>query len=148
MHRLVLDFRPAAVIIDPVTNFSDVASIGEVKAMLSRFMSSLKSRGITMLGTSLTTGGHDPEATDIGVSSVMDTWLMLQNIDVNGERVRAIQVVKARGMKHSNQVREFTLSDDGVDLMDVERDGGGRVLTGARRASYQGGRPAPDGRKR
>jgi circadian clock protein KaiC len=68
----------------------------------------------------------------------MDTWLVLQNNDVNGERVRMLQVVKARGMKHSNQVREFLLSDRGVVFLDIERDEGGQVLTGARRASYRG----------
>ena len=146
MHRLVQDVRPGAVIIDPLSNFSDVASVSEVKAMLSRFMGSVKSRGITLLGTSLTSGGEDPEATEVGVSSVMDTWLMLQNINVNGERIRGLQVVKARGMKHSNQVREFTLSDDGVAFLDVERDVAGRILTGARRASRQRGRPVPERR--
>lgn len=147
MHRLVEDFRPAAVILDPISNFANVASVGEVKSMLARFMGYVKSRGITFLGTSLTVGGHDPEATDVGVSSLMDTWLKLQNIDVNGERIRGLQVVKARGMKHSNQVREFLLSDQGVTFLDVKRDGGGRVLTGARRASNRGGRPAPEGRR-
>ena len=137
MTRLVNEFRPAAVVIDPISNLTTIGTIGEVKSMLSRFMDYLKSRGITFLGTALTVGGHNPEATDVGVSSLMDTWLVLQNNDVNGERVRVLQVVKARGMKHSNQVREFLLSDHGVVFLDIERDTEGRVLTGARRSAYQ-----------
>jgi circadian clock protein KaiC len=136
MIRLVDDFNPAAVILDPITNLVTVASLGEVKSMLSRFMDYLKSRCITFFGTSLTVGGHNAEATDIGVSSLVDTWLVLQNKDVNGERTRGIQIVKSRGTKHSNQVREFLLSDHGVMLVDIERDETGAVLTGARRFSY------------
>jgi circadian clock protein KaiC len=148
MTRLVEEFRPAGVILDPISNLTTIGSTGEVKSMLSRFMDYVKSRGITFLGTSLTVGGHNPEATDIGVSSLMDTWLILQNNDVNGERVRVLQIVKARGMKHSNQVREFLLSDHGVVFLDVERDEGGRVLTGARRASYQAQQTGARGRSK
>jgi circadian clock protein KaiC len=148
MIRLVDDFDPAAVVIDPISNLTITASIGEVKSALLRFMDYLKSRGITFLSTSLTAGGSTAEATDIGISSLMDAWLVLQNRYANGERIRAIQIVKARGTKHSNQVREFVLSDRGMTFVDVARDAEGEVLIGARRSSFQERRAASKGRSR
>jgi hypothetical protein len=100
--------------------------------MLARLMDFLKGRGITALFTSLTSGSDNPETTDVGVSSLMDTWLLLRNLEANGERNRGLYVLKSRGMAHSNQIREFTLSDQGAKLVDVYRGQAG-VLTGTAR---------------
>jgi circadian clock protein KaiC len=116
MHRLIDEWRPRVVIVDPVTNMIAVGSETEVKAMLARLIDFMKLRQITALFTSLTEGGGAAERTDLGVSSLMDVWMLLGNVEANGERNRAIQIVKARGMAHSNQVREFVMTDHGLVL--------------------------------
>jgi circadian clock protein KaiC len=139
LHRLVENLRPAAVILDPITNFSAVGDAAEVKTMLTRVIDFLKSAGITGLFTSLTPG-NDPlqlETTDEGVSSLIDTWLLLQMVQSAGERNRLIYVLKSRGMAHSNQVRELLLDDQGIHLADVFT-GAGEVRTGSARIAQQG----------
>jgi circadian clock protein KaiC len=95
----------------------------------------MKVKEMTALFTSLTIDDGHPEGTDIGISSFMDTWLVLRNIEVNGERTRTLDVVKSRGMAHSNQVREFLLTSKGVQLLDVVRHQG-RVLIGSERTAH------------
>jgi circadian clock protein KaiC len=139
LHRLVENLRPAAVILDPITNFSAVGDAAEVKTMLTRVIDFLKSAGITGLFTSLTPG-NDPlqlGTTDEGVSSLIDTWLLLQMVQSAGERNRLIYVLKSRGMAHSNQVRELLLDDQGIHLADVFT-GAGEVRTGSARIAQQG----------
>jgi circadian clock protein KaiC len=120
LHKLIGEFKPRAVVIDPVTNFISVGDEAEVKAMLTRLIDFLKSQQITGVFTSLTsTTGGSLEQTNIGISSLMDTWLLLRDIEVNGERNRGLYVLKSRGMAHSNQIREFLLTDHGIDLIDV-----------------------------
>jgi len=105
--------------------------------MLMRLLDFLKQQQITSLFTSLTTGGNGtnaPEDSQVGVSSLMDTWLLLRNMEFNGERNRTLYVLKSRGMAHSNQVREFVLSDSGIALVDVYL-GADRVLTGTARVA-------------
>jgi len=99
-------------------------------------------RQVTALFTSLTVDEEHPEGTDIGISSFMDTWLVLKNIDRNGERIRTLDVLKSRGMPHSNQVREFVLTSQGLKLLDVVRDQG-RVLIGSERAAHVGDHAVP-----
>lgn len=138
-HDTVVAFRPSVVIVDPISNLTLDNSEAEVKPTLMRLIDFLKQQQITSLFTSLTTGGtatSAPEDTQLGVSSLMDTWLLLRNVEFNGERNRTIYVLKSRGMRHSNQVREFVLSDAGIDLVDVYL-GGARVLTGSARASQE-----------
>jgi len=131
--QLVHEFKPATVVIDPITNLSAVGSIEEIKAMLTRVIDFFKNQGITTLFTSLTEGGGPSEQTDVGVSSLMDTWVLLRNVEtLAGERNRLLFVLKSRGMAHSNQVREFTLTDRGIRLIDVYV-GAGTVLTGSSR---------------
>jgi circadian clock protein KaiC len=89
----------------------------------------------------LTLDESHPEDTDIGISSFMDTWLMLRNIEINGERNRVLNVLKSRGMPHSNQAREFVLSKHGMTMVDAVRDGRGRVLMGSRRSAHASRRP-------
>jgi circadian clock protein KaiC len=100
--------------------------------MLVRLVDLLKSRSITALFTSLTSGGGPVEQTEVGISSLIDTWLLLRNLEQGSERTRALYILKARGMAHSNRVREFVLTDDGVDLLDVYAGPAG-ILTGSAR---------------
>ncbi len=135
MYDLVRAFRPAVVAVDPISNLTMAHDDAEVKPTLMRLIDFLKKEQITAVLTSLTSGGDAtsaPEDSHIGVSSLMDTWLMLCNVEFTGERNRTIFVRKSRGMAHSNQVREFILSDKGIDLVDVYL-GGDRVLTGSAR---------------
>jgi circadian clock protein KaiC len=119
IHDLSTAFNPKVVVIDPITNFASIGSESEVKSMVTRLIDIFKSRHITALFTSLTTGDSVAESTDVGVSSQMDAWLLLRNLESNGERNRGLYVLKARGMAHSNQIREFVLTDHGVLLLDV-----------------------------
>ena len=135
MNKLVRDFKPSVVIMDPISNLISVGSAAEVKSALMRFIDSLKMEGITALFTCLIAGQHQ-DLTEIGVSSLMDTWLTVRDIESGGERNRGLYVIKSRGMAHSNQVREFVLSSDGVRLVDVYVGPGG-VLTGAARLAQE-----------
>lgn len=136
IHHLIDQFKPHAVILDPVTNFISVGGVEEVKSMLSRLIDLLKSKEITLLCTSLTAGGDNEQQSEVGISSLMDTWLLVRNLEAGGERNRALYVLKSRGMAHSNQVREFVLSDRGIALVDVYV-GTGTVLTGSARLAQE-----------
>jgi len=116
MHELIDHWLPNVVVVDPVTSLIAVGSEHEVKLMLARFIDFMKSRQITVLFTSLTDTGGPAERTDVGVSSLMDVWMLLGNLDAKGERTRGIQIVKARGVAHSSEVREFALTDRGLAL--------------------------------
>jgi len=134
MHRLIEENRPRVVVVDPISNLISVGTSVEVRAMLARLIDFMKVKQTTALFSSLTVD-ENPEATDIGISSFMDTWLVLRNNEVNGERNRTLNVLKSRGMAHSNQVREFVLTRDGLKLVDMVRDRHGRVAFGSRRAA-------------
>ena len=136
MHDTVLAFQPSVVVVDPISNLTLDDTEAEVKPTLMRLIDFLKKLQITSVFTSLTNGGNAPEDSQIGVSSLMDTWLLLRNVEFNGERNRLISVLKSRGMAHSNQVREFLMSDAGIDLRDVYL-GGDRVLTGTSRVAQE-----------
>jgi circadian clock protein KaiC len=112
-----------------------VGSTSEVKAMLSRLVDIMKTRQITAVFTSLTSD-MTKEDSMVGVSSIMDTWLQLRDIELSGERNRVLYVLKSRGMRHSNQVREFLITSRGIRLVDVYL-GNGQVLTGSARASQE-----------
>jgi circadian clock protein KaiC len=132
INKLIKEFRPTIAVIDPLTGLTNIGTVDEVKAMLMRMIDLLKSSYITTLCTSLTHGGQNLEQTEIAVTSLMDTWLLLRDIEYNGERTRGIYVLKSRGMAHSNQIREFLITSKGIDLADVYV-GQGMVLTGAAR---------------
>ncbi len=136
MHDTVRDFQPTVIVVDPISNLSFERNEAEVKPTLMRLIDFLKQQQITTLFTSLTAGGATPEDSQVGVSSLMDTWLLLRNVEFNGERNRTLYVLKSRGMAHSNQVREFILSDAGIDLVDVYL-GVDRVLTGTARLAQE-----------
>lgn len=133
MHDVIVRFKPGVVVIDPITNLSINDRDHEIKPTLMRLIDLIKRKQITAVFTSLITGeSADIETSEVGVSSLMDTWLLLRNVEENGERNRTIFVLKSRGMKHSNQVREFLMSDRGIDLVDAYV-GPDRVLTGTAR---------------
>ncbi len=137
IHKRISAFKPSVCIFDPVTNLLRASgNEEEVNAMLTRLIDYLKSRQITAFFTSLTTGDQAKESTDIGISSLMDTWLLVRDIEINGERNRALYVLKSRGMHHSNQVREFLLTKRGIDLIDVYVGSSG-VLTGTARLAQE-----------
>lgn len=135
MYKVIRDFAPRVVVIDPITNFLSVGNEEEVKSMLMRLIDFLKVHQITGLFTSLTHGEHI-EQTEVGVSSLMDTWLLLRENEVSGERNRTLYVLKSRGMSHSNQLREVLLTGQGIHLVDVYLGSEG-ALTGAARVAQE-----------
>ena len=138
IHRWIQEFQPSTVIIDPMSNLILTGSLMQTKNFFMRLIDYLKSKQITIFLSNLTAGDadHDHEQTEVGVSSLMDTWLELQTLKVNGERNRIIYALKSRGMMHSNQVREFIVTNEGVKLVEVYL-GGGKVLTGTERINQE-----------
>ncbi|RYZ39192.1 MAG: circadian clock protein KaiC, partial [Sphingobacteriales bacterium] len=133
MHKAVAGFKPDVVIVDPITNLRTVANCREVKAMLTRLIFFLKSEGITAMFTSEIKTSDDVDPEDESISSLCDTWLMVRDIEANGERNRGLFVMKSRGMHHTNKVREFIISNDGIHLVPVATDKNGNVLVGSAR---------------
>ncbi len=120
-HRYVSTFKPSVVVVDPITNLLMVSSVREVRSMLTRLIDMLKSQEISAVFTSLTASGGPLEASVADVSSLMDTWIVLRSIEKHQERNRDLYILKSRGMDHSNQVREFLITNDGVDLVERGR---------------------------
>ena len=136
IHRAIGRFRPSVVVLDPVSSLLSVASSADVQGTMTRLVDHLKSRGITALLTNLTYGKTEMERTDVAVSSIVDTWLLVVTLESSGERNRGLYVLKARGIGHSNQIREFLLTEHGVELIDVYAGAGG-VLTGSARLTQE-----------
>lgn len=136
MHKRVEELKPSAVIVDPISNFSSAAEERDVHSMLIRLVDFLKTKQITCFFTNLTGGDMARETTDMGISSVMDTWLLVRDIELGGERNRGIYVLKSRGMPHSNQIREFVITPQGVELLKVYTGAEG-VLTGSARVAQE-----------
>jgi circadian clock protein KaiC len=136
MHKAVNDFKPRVVIIDPISSFIIGTNEFEAKAMIMRLVDFLKLNHITGFFTNLSAGGTDLEYTEINISSLIDTWLLLRDIEIGGERNRGMYILKSRGMAHSNQIREFILTDHGVELLDVYVGPEG-VLTGSSRLAQE-----------
>ncbi|HKU73349.1 MAG TPA: circadian clock protein KaiC [Pyrinomonadaceae bacterium] len=134
IHKAIADFNPKVVVIDPITNFLAVGDSVETKSMLTRLIDFLKVREITGMFTSLTSSRNEIEDSEVGVSSLMDAWLLVKNIESNGERNRGLYILKARGIAHSNQVREFVLTNHGIELLDAYIGSEG-VLMGSARSS-------------
>ncbi|WP_461453297.1 circadian clock protein KaiC [Mucilaginibacter sp.] len=132
MYKKITRFKPESVILDPITNLITVGSVSEVKSMLIRLIDFLQEEQVTVMFTALTLNTIISDQTDEGVSSLVDAWLMVRDIEYNGERNRGMYIMKSRGMKHSNQVREFVITDKGLDLVDVYLGPDG-VLTGSAR---------------
>jgi circadian clock protein KaiC len=119
MVKVIHEIKPSLVILDPISNFGSVGNLAAVKFVLVQLIDVLKTAQITACFTCLTTGGAGLEEIAVGISSLMDTWLLLRDFESNGERNRGLHIMKSRGMAHSNQVREFLLTDHGVELVDV-----------------------------
>lgn len=132
MHKLVKEHRPSAVILDPISSFSSIGTFPEVNTMLMRLTDFLQSEGITVMFTALSAGVG--ERLDEGVSSIVDTWLLVRDIELNGERNRGLYVMKSRGMSHSNQVREFLITSKGLRLVDIYLGPDGILVGSARQA--------------
>lgn len=135
-HKLVNEFKPDIVILDPINTFVVGDKEFEIKTMLMRIVDFLKANQITALFTSLTSTDSNLESSDVGISSLIDTWLLLRDIELNGERNRGMYVLKSRGMANSNQIREFILTNHGVELRDVYVGASG-VLTGSARIAQE-----------
>jgi circadian clock protein KaiC len=135
MQKLIDDFKPSAVVVDPITNLISAGDENEVKSMLTRLIDYLKNKQITTIFTNLT---HldKLERTESEVSSIVDTWILLRDIELGGERNRGIYILKSRGMAHSNQIREFLITSKGVDIIDVYTGPAG-VLTGSARLAQE-----------
>jgi circadian clock protein KaiC len=135
-HKTVNDFKPHIVILDPINTFIVGDKETEVKTMIIRMVDFLKANQTTALFTSLTSVDCSFESSDVGISSLIDTWLLLRDIELNGERNRGMYVLKSRGMANSKQIREFILTNHGVKLRDVYIGASG-VLTGSARIAQE-----------
>jgi circadian clock protein KaiC len=136
IHKEIKKYQPEVVVLDPITNLITIGSVSEVKSMLVRLIDFLQEQQITVMFTALTLNNIINEQTDEGVSSLVDAWLSIKDIEVNGERNKGLYVMKSRGMRHSNQVREFVIEDTGVNLLDVYLGPDG-ILTGSARESHR-----------
>ncbi len=132
IHKTIKKLKPQVVILDPITNLVTIGSVSEVKSMLVRLIDFLQGAQINVLFTALSLNTIITEQTDEGVSSLVDAWLTVKDIETNGERNRGMYIMKSRGMKHSNRIREFTITDKGLQLVDVYLGPDG-VLTGSAR---------------
>ncbi len=132
IHKAIRKFKPQVVVLDPITNLITVGSVSEVKSMLVRLIDFFQAEQITVMFTALSLNNIVNEQTDEGVSSLVDAWILIRDIESNGERNKGLYIMKSRGMAHSNQVREFVISENGLDLVDVYLGPGG-VLTGSAR---------------
>jgi len=135
-HKIVNVFKPDIVILDPINTFIIGDKESEVKTMIMRIVDFLKANQITALFTSLTSNDSALESSDVGISSLIDTWILLRDIELSGERNRGMYVLKSRGMANSNQIREFILTDHGVELREVYIGASG-VLTGSARIAQE-----------
>lgn len=134
IHKKVKQFRPRTVILDPITNLSNISSNSEVKSMLMRLLDFLQNEGITVLFTALVYDKENSLQTGEGISSLVDAWIQVRDLEGNGERNRGIYIMKSRGMGHSNQVREFVITNDGLELVSVYLGPEGILVGSARQA--------------
>jgi circadian clock protein KaiC len=135
-HKLLRQFEPNVIVVDPIGSLTQAGNSRDATAMLTRLIDFLKVQNVTAFLTSLTRGDEYLEGTDTEISSIVDTWLLLRDIELGGERNRAMYVLKSRGMAHSNQIREFLLTDRGIELVDAYLGPEG-VLTGSARQAQE-----------
>ena len=136
MHRLVREHAPAAIVVDPLGSLLAAGDVADVELLVLRLLDFLKGNRVTSLFTDLTHAGTPSETTEVGFSSMMDTWILLRDIELGGERNRAIYVLKSRGMAHSNQIREFLITSKGIRLQNAYLGEAG-VLTGSARLAQE-----------
>jgi circadian clock protein KaiC len=152
MLKAINEFKPGVVVLDPISSFDTAGTLIDARSMSMRILDRLKGSGITVVLTSLTPGGQDTGQSGLGISSLVDTWITLRNVESGYERTRSIAILKSRGAKHSNQVREFLLTDHGIDLEDIYWGPTGTLVGAARsfdekrreggKSSNSGGAPA------
>jgi circadian clock protein KaiC len=142
-HKVIDAFNPQVFVVDPISNLSAAGTEAEVKSILTRLLDHLKVKKITTFLTDLTHFGGSLEHTSEEISSLIDTWLLLRDIELKGERNRGLYILKSRGMVHSNQIQEFLLTNQGIDLIDIYT-GSGEVLTGSARAAQEAGEKAAE----
>lgn len=133
-HQAVTEFSPHNIVLDPVTNLVQVGTRSETHAMLLRLIDYLKSRGVTTWMTALVGNSGTAEEIAVGISSLIDTWFLLRDVESSSERNRGLYLIKSRGMPHSNQVREYRLTDRGFEVLDVYLGSGGSLTGSARLA--------------
>ncbi|HZG26359.1 MAG TPA: circadian clock protein KaiC [Chitinophagaceae bacterium] len=136
IHKIIKKFKPRVIILDPISSLIGAGNLREVKAMIIRLIDFLQVEQITVMFTALTLTNIVNEQMDEGLSSMVDTWLVVRDIELNGERNRGMCIRKSRGMNHSNKIREFVISDHGLDLVDVCVGPEG-ILTGSAREAHQ-----------
>ena len=136
VQKLIDQIKPSITVFDPLSGYLTLGDSLEVKSMLTRLLDSLKGRQITSIFNTLLEGDHSELQSELGVSSLMDSWILLRNIEHNGERNRGLYILKARGIAHSNQIREFIFTDRGIELKDIYAGAEG-VLTGSARAAQE-----------
>src|SRR4030066_694253 len=142
-HKVIDEIQPQAFFVDPISNLSAAGTAAEVKSILTRLIDHLKMKKITTFLTDLTHFTGSLEHTSEEISSLIDTWLLLRDIELNGERNRGLYILKSRGMAHSNQIQEFLLTNQGIDLIDIYT-GSGEALTGSARATQEAEEKASD----
>jgi circadian clock protein KaiC len=130
MYDLIKEFKPNVVILDPITDFATVGSAAEIKSAVTRMIDFLKSNNVTGLFVSVTPGNHAADESVVGISSLIDAWISLRNLENHGARHRGLFILKSRGMSHSNEIRSFKLTNEGIRIGDMD-------LAGRRTASSQ-----------
>jgi circadian clock protein KaiC len=136
IHKLIEEFDPSVVVFDPISNLTTVGTISETRSMLTRLIDYLKTKQITSFMNVLSSPSGSLEETELGVSSLVDTWILVKDVETEGERNRTLYILKSRGMNHSNQLREFLITDKGIELLDVYSGPQG-VLTGTARMTRE-----------
>jgi circadian clock protein KaiC len=136
IHKMIEDIKPAVMVVDPITALLNSGTVSEARSTVLRLVDFLKEKQITAFMTTLTSDSPGAERTEVNISSLVDTWLLVRNIESGGERNRGLYILKARGIGHSNQVREFLLTDHGVALREVYLGDAG-FLTGSARVSQE-----------
>ena len=137
IKKMIVDLKPSVVILDPITNLMTEGPNSDIRSMLTRFVDFLKTQHITVMFTAaITVGSIERNPSDEGISSMVDTWMMVQDIEVDAERTRSLCVMKSRGMPHSNQVRKFMISNKGITLSPIIT-GGGKSESDTRRRTKE-----------
>jgi circadian clock protein KaiC len=136
IQKIIKEFKPSIALLDPINGLLQSGTLSETRSMLLRLIDYLKEKQITTLMTTLTGDSDHMEQTDVSISSLVDTWLLLRDIECGGEKNRGFYILKARGIAHSNQIREFRLTNQGIELRDVYLGEGG-VLTGSSRVAQE-----------
>ena len=136
IHKIIQEFDPSIVVVDPITGLLHAGTASETRSILLRLIDFLKEKQITAVMTTLTSGANVHEQTEVDMSSLVDAWLLLRDIESGGERNRGIYILKARGIAHSNQIREFLLTRHGIELREIYLGEAG-MLTGSARVTQE-----------